>query len=309
MRIIKIIALIGLFIWPTIVSAWNIPGHMISGAIAYRELKKRDPKIVAKVISLLKKHPHYEKMFTPKLQVEGLSNEEKDLYLFMLAARWPDDIKWTEYEPKHNNWHYVNYPYTPPTSSSITIPAADSVNILSAYKENRAILESNASDEEKAIALCWLFHLIGDIHQPLHSAALFSAQFPEGDRGGNLLYIRAEEGGKPINLHAFWDGLLLGKQDFRQADNQGVLLKNAPGNKRKRVRKELRRKNMEEWATKESVELAKIYVYQEGKLQTSSVKEEAPVAPAAYIAAAKSVAEKQIVLAGYRITQQLKAIF
>jgi len=32
--------------------------------------------------------------------------------------------------------------------------------------------------------LTWLFHLIGDIHQPLHSTALFSTKlFPEGDRG------------------------------------------------------------------------------------------------------------------------------
>ena len=31
-----------------------------------------------------------------------------------------------------------------------------------------------------AIALCWLLHLYGDLHQPLHCVARFSPEFPDG---------------------------------------------------------------------------------------------------------------------------------
>ena len=48
----------------------------------------------------------------------------------------------------------------------------------------------SGTDEEKAIYLTWLMHLVGDIHQPLHCAAVFSEQFPNGDKGGNDAFIR-----------------------------------------------------------------------------------------------------------------------
>ena len=46
------------------------------------------------------------------------------------------------------------------------------------------------TDEEKAIYLTWLMHLVGDIHQPLHCTAVFREQFPNGDKGGNDAFVR-----------------------------------------------------------------------------------------------------------------------
>ncbi len=52
-------------------------------------------------------------------------------------------------------------------------------------------------------------HLVGDIHQPLHSTALFSVdRFPEGDRGGNDIHLVHGR-----NLHALWDNIL-GRQYY-----------------------------------------------------------------------------------------------
>ena len=49
-------------------------------------------------------------------------------------------------------------------------------------------------------------HLVGDLHQPLHNVALFSkAYFPGGDRGGNDIEVVWDDGTR--NLHAVWDGL------------------------------------------------------------------------------------------------------
>ena len=61
---------------------------------------------------------------------------------------------------------------------------------------------------------------IGDVHQPLHSTALFSARlFPDGDRGGNL--IKTKQRG---NLHALWDGFLGGKATLREARQEALNL-------------------------------------------------------------------------------------
>jgi hypothetical protein len=273
---------------------------------------------MAKVIALLKKHPQYDQLFAPKINDENLSAAEKDLYLFMLAACWfmlaacwPDVIKGTNYEPKHYNWHYINYPYVALAGSNIVVTQPDTVNIVTAYLENVQVLKSkSATDAEKAIALCWVFHLIGDVHQPLHTSKLFSEALPapDGDRGGNLLFIKADEEGKPVNLHSFWDGLILGSQDLREADNRAILLKNQEAYSRKSL-KGLKNKHFENWARNESFSIAQKYAYQEGKIQASTKREEAPIVFKEYITMAKAIAEKQIVLAGYRIADQLQIIF
>lgn len=50
----------------------------------------------------------------------------------------------------------------------------------------------------------YLIHLVGDIHQPLHSVAMFSNEFPEGDQGGNKITVKAPNG-TSYNFHSFWD--------------------------------------------------------------------------------------------------------
>ena len=62
---------------------------------------------------------------------------------------------------------------------------------------------------EKAVLLCWLFHLVGDLHQPLHTSAMFTPRlFSEGDRGGNSIKV-----GK-YNLHSTWDWALGGEKEI-----------------------------------------------------------------------------------------------
>jgi S1/P1 Nuclease len=39
--------------------------------------------------------------------------------------------------------------------------------------ENENVVKNESNPERKAIALAWLFHLVGKIHQPLHTALTF----------------------------------------------------------------------------------------------------------------------------------------
>ena len=76
------------------------------------------------------------------------------------------------------------------------------MNIIQALKNSAAIVrDKNAPKEKRAVHLCWILHLAGDSHQPLHSAALYTThRFRSGDHGGN--YLEYEHG---WNLHGFWD--------------------------------------------------------------------------------------------------------
>jgi S1/P1 Nuclease len=82
------------------------------------------------------------------------------------------------------------------------------VNILTALTENESMVKNNSEPQRKAIALAWLFHLVGDIHHPLHTAQLFTVDYPHGDRGGNEICVRVTHTGQPIDLHRFWDGVI-----------------------------------------------------------------------------------------------------
>ena len=168
--------------------AWNPAGHMVTGSIAYDELQRNAPATIARVVAILRQHPQYESLWKP--QLAGMSEPDQERYLFMLAARWPDDIRGNG-AFDHPEWHYIDYPYKPPGQpASIPAPAPPADNLVTAFQRNVAVIQSAAPESQKAIALCWIFHLIGDAHQPLHTVSLFTTQFPKGDRGGNLFYIR-----------------------------------------------------------------------------------------------------------------------
>jgi hypothetical protein len=160
--------------------AWNGAGHMTTGAIAYQELKREDPTATQRVIEILKANPEFETLWESELdRVETLEPEQ---LLFMLAARWSDDIR-RDNRYNHSKWHYINFPYKPSNEpDSITVSEPDSDNILTAFNQNLDVLTSNDNLREQSIALCWLFHLVGDVHQPLHSTALFTEEFPKGDK-------------------------------------------------------------------------------------------------------------------------------
>jgi len=282
---------------------------MVSGAIAYADLKQGNPETLARVIALLKTRPHFETKWVPRLTQLNLSPEEQDLYLFMLAARWPDDIR-GDAAFHHGAWHYINHPYKPegqPTTVQTVDPPPE--NILRAYQTNFDIMRSTAPESTKAVALCWIFHLIGDVHQPLHTVALFTTEFPplEGDRGATRFSIRAREGASTISLHTFWDDLILGSERFQSVRNTATALRLQPDHARAQL-PELTEIRFEEWAKQEGFSLAKDQAYRNGQLRSSRDQQNGEVLPTDYIATVKPLAERRIVLAGYRLADVLTQI-
>ena len=274
---------------------------MVTGAIAYNELQTTSPQTAARVLAILRQHPDFQQHWSSKLNEPGLSEDDRNQYLFMLAARWPDDIRGNAHD--HPTWHYINYVYAPEQGIARTdTTLATGENILQAFEQNRQILRSNAPDSAKAIALCWLFHLTGDVHMPLHTTALIGKQFPEGDKGGNLFKIKVLMSDQTINLHSLWDGMLLGSDDFQSARNLAIQI-------RQRVNRsqlpQLGKQDITSWS-RESFQLAQDNAYRSNTLMAGTDQDGA-VLPADYIATVKPIAQRQVALAGYRLADELTA--
>ena len=82
---------------------------------------------------------------------------------------------------------------------------------LEKLRDFDALIRGTASDAEKAVAIAWLEHLIGDIHQPLHTSAKTTDSNPKGDQGGNLFLLtpKGTPTDKQENLHWFWDSMIV----------------------------------------------------------------------------------------------------
>ena len=111
--------------------------------------------------------------------------------------------------------------------------------------------------------------------------ALFTPDYPEGDRGGNLAFVRVREGGQILNLYSLWDGLIIGSSRFQDVRNEATKLRLRKDLAREKL-PELKEKPFEWWAEAESFELAKRVVYRDGKVTGSPVREAAPVLPDGY---------------------------
>lgn len=125
------------------------------------------------------------------------------------VASWADQVR-REF-PNSGPWHFVDIEIT----DSSYVPARDCRDnecVITAVAAQTAILSDRTrSDSARAVALKFVVHFIGDLHQPLHGGE-------RGDRGGNDVKVTFE--GKLTNLHALWDsGILL---SFGQTDAEIV---------------------------------------------------------------------------------------
>lgn len=77
------------------------------------------------------------------------------------------------------------------------------------HKDVSVLRDASSSDADKARALRFLIHFVGDIHQPLHCTAQVTHAHPNGDRGGNLFKITATQHSSGRNLHMLWDSGLM----------------------------------------------------------------------------------------------------
>jgi hypothetical protein len=227
----------------------------------------------------------------------------------MYAARWADDVRDT---PLHcEKCHYINYPYKPPGQpASVPTPTPDPQNIQRSFKQSKNTLTSpTASVIKRARALCWIFHMVGDVHQPLHTSALFTTLFPVGDRGGTRFYVAADADSETTSLHSLWDNLVMKSPSFSAVRNRAKGLRNRDDLEREDFPELITERRFDWWAKEESFNLAKKYGYLFGQLKGSTDQHNGKILPEDYISDATPIAEQRVVLAGYRLADILSELF
>jgi len=284
---------------------------MLSAAIAYQVLRQENPGTIADVRVVLASHPWFTTQW--KKGLTGVPAADRDLMLFMLAARWPDDARGTPFH--RGNWHYINLPFKPSGEpANVQEDPASAPNVLTALADNESTVRNDPNADRRAVAMAWLFHLVGDVHQPLHTTQLFTLEYPDGDRGGNEICIRVKPKNRPIALHKFWDDMLTGSEKLTVVRNLATGLRNRPDFAKSKLT-ELGNTDVEIWA-KESFTQGVTIAYrngtfrgtQKGHASDCADLQIATVLPSGYITTAKPVAERRMILAGYRLADFLTRV-
>jgi hypothetical protein len=98
------------------------------------------------------------------------------------------------------SWHYQNVDVCKPFDLKA---ACKDGNCVSAQIERNARLLADRSvpARERLMALAFLTHFVGDLHQPMHAG-------DHGDLGGNRVAANYGIVGGRANLHGIWDGWL-----------------------------------------------------------------------------------------------------
>lgn len=294
--------------------AWSEGGHMISGAIAYKRIQATHPQLVPAMIKMLKANPYYDKFWKKEIAELELKGEDEEMYLFMKAGTWADDARRDKsvypkgFNSIQNQWHYINYPLSfDDTPGEEPKP----VNVLTALEKNLFEVKKKKVNAAAGEALAWVVHLVSDMHQPLHTTALFSKQFPKGDKGGNSFYVRIQPETKPISLHSYWDGLMGKNVNVKRTMERALALMAKPEYMEGALDELRQNPKPEDWAKKESFAYARTHVYRNGMLRGTlpQYQDEAMLVPEDYIAKSQPLAERRVVLAAYRTAYLLIQAF
>lgn len=226
-------------------SAWWDGGHKAIALIAWERLSEQER---AWVMERLEAHPTKAELFDPAMK-EELGEGESDAatrqkWFFGQTAVWCDLIRRRDGYDRaaeinasyhHSEWHYTDLPVFPDAAAKAAMKAVDveppmdwqpgmtapeegfnSIHTLQRVMHELA--DPKTSKADAAVDLCWLFHLVGDTHQPCHCAQLFvPGKLKEGDRGGNSIHVLGLKGSSPSLdsnvLHSFWDSLWNGEKN------------------------------------------------------------------------------------------------
>jgi hypothetical protein len=263
-------------------AAWGDLGHEVTALIAYRHLT---PTARARLDKMLAS------------DTDPLTAPD-----FASRATWAD-----KYRNSHREtaaWHFVDIEIDHPdlAAACFGFPklapgqpashgAADDC-VVDKIKQFSAELRDPATPApERLLALRFLIHFVGDLHQPLHAA-------DHQDRGGNCIGLNPPADGEK-NLHAFWD--------TGAVEALGPSARAIAGELNKRISA----RDVRTWSkgdetvwAQESFKLAKTDSYRLPSLPTCAAPGSVALTPA-YKAQARKAAAVQLGKAGVRLAAML----
>ena len=223
--VLRVLLLVTVLFVGRTASAWSECGHHIISLLAFDLLSTADQE---RLLSLLATHPRYQEDFEPPESIRGVQQITR--WRVGRAGYWPDVAR---QQPEYDRpkWHYqlaatltmgnraaCEIPTTPgPCPPTATLETQE-LHIAQAIALCRRVMcNRDAPAADRAIALTWLAHLVGDAHQPCHAGSLYAERaLPQGDRGANSIPIHPDR-----NMHWVWDDLL-GRRFNQDAVHQCV---------------------------------------------------------------------------------------
>lgn len=158
-------------LYATLAHSWGAEGHRVTALMA-------------------------EDMLNPKarIQVNQLLDGGALVDAVLFADVYREALK--REVPGSDKWHYDNIP----VCRALDENYCQDNNCASAQipLQFAVLADKTKPKEARALALKFLIHIVGDIHQPLHAGG-------DDDLGGNLKIIFMPNGTVPRNLHAAWD--------------------------------------------------------------------------------------------------------
>ena len=317
-RYLAVVLALTMLMNPSVSLAWNETGHRIVAYIAYQQL---DGGTRDRVFAALQAHPG---MGTDLWSNGGINGPDKKLNAFLNAATFPDDVKSSQFMPTtkfHDGTfkqydkridHYINIGFDSQTTVSDTPSIPTGESLLSTYKLNVAtVRDQNAADKDQAVALSWIFHQVGDVHQPLHAATRISDKYPapEGDGGGNKVDFPNPRGHK--DFHSYWDDMLGAEASANnpaKLKHVADLVTTAYPASAFTASDLAASDDATPWAI-ESYKLAVSKAYGPIGGEADDGVSDVSELPDGYLDSTKEVAKRRLALAGYRLAEELKTLF
>jgi hypothetical protein len=293
--------------------AWHDTGHMLVAQVAYLRLT---PAAKAKVDTLFAPPQGGRRPLVFLCAGYYTAETCEKIYDPVTIAVWMDDFRGDSLNDPYGVWHYVDYPFFDGVPENPLV-GPESENALARINWATNSLREELAHEKREDAgrakreaelTGFLYHLVGDVHQPLHATARVTAAHPEGDQGGNLFKIQMPQETRITNLHAFWDaaggafGFQSPKRPLDQAGKARILALAEELMKENPADSIPESKNLDphDWVM-ESYNLARAVTYKnitEGSAPTPAYTEEA-----------QKLSRKRLALAGYRLAGVLNSLF
>lgn len=197
------------------------------------------------------------------------------------ASTWMDELRGNSQFDYMRKWHYINVDKD--QAYSPTIENGDNVVTQLDIAIHNLKNRKNLTAEQVTINLKVIFHLMGDLHNPLHVG--YGA-----DRGGNDVKVVFND--KSFNLHRIWDTEIIEtNQHFK--DN----ISNKQNETKKRELKRIAKGNATTWFIEARNALPSVYALSSNTITTE------------YLELGHPVAENLLFRAGVRLGFTLNDIF
>ena len=168
--------IVAIILLPNLCFGWGREGHQVIATVAEDHLSEQT-----------------------KVMVQSLIGNN---HMYSIA-NWADDIRNEHRETAP--WHYVDIPLGSRYDAKRDCPAPNSCIVEKIAEFTSVMMDKTVPREQRAEALKFVVHFVGDIHQPLHAVGE-----AKGGNGIHVHFLESERCGRyECNLHGVWDTSLI----------------------------------------------------------------------------------------------------